>query len=98
MELLPFNSVTTCPACGGSTKGFSVEYSTAPKFDAGNGRFVAAPTFGTVAPHLEKHCPHCGFGWLEHTKERQPVTTSTGRARLDAVGAAGCKATTEHQS
>lgn len=47
-------------------KGYSVTYSTDHKVPAGNGDFVSTQTQGeSLAPHLEKHCPHCNFGWLE---------------------------------
>lgn len=66
MVLVPFDSVKACPACGCDTKGFSVEYSTSIQIPAGDGRFVDASTIGDPPrPHLEKHCPHCRFGWLE---------------------------------
>lgn len=66
MKLVPFSSVTECPACGNSVIGFSVEYSTDFKIPAGNGRFVSTQTLGDLlCPHLEKHCPHCEWGWLE---------------------------------
>ncbi len=66
MKLRPFDFVTVCPACGQSIKGFSVTYSTDFKVPAGGGRFVSVQTRGMdFCPHLEKHCPHCEFGWLE---------------------------------
>lgn len=70
MNLLPFDSVATCPKCGQPTRGYRVEYSTALKTLAGEGRFVPMSTYGDpLVPHLEKHCPHCGYGWLEETKD-----------------------------
>uniref|UniRef100_A0A6M3J8T3 Uncharacterized protein n=1 Tax=viral metagenome TaxID=1070528 RepID=A0A6M3J8T3_9ZZZZ len=70
MKLEPFNSVKECPKCGLSTKGFSVEFSTSEKVAAGDGRFVSTNTYGSsLIPHLEKHCPHCRYGWLEETKD-----------------------------
>lgn len=70
MNLLPFDSVKTCPACNQSVKGFRVEYSTDEVIPAGSGRFVSVHTVcAPQMPHLEKHCPHCDFGWLEHTAD-----------------------------
>lgn len=70
MKLLPFDSVTECPKCGRLVKGFRVKYSTNQVVDAGMGRFVSVQTGGLpLLPHLEKHCPHCDYGWLEHTKD-----------------------------
>lgn len=67
MNLLPFDSVQTCPACGQSTKGFTVKYSTEEVVAAGGGRFISIHGIGIAPiPHLEKHCPHCEYGWLEH--------------------------------
>ena len=68
MTILPFDSVKTCPACwrGTAGLGFSVAYSTKVKVPAGSGRFVSVSTRDDDdRPHLEKHCPHCGYGWLE---------------------------------
>jgi hypothetical protein len=66
MTLYPFDSVTTCPACGRPTSGSTVAFSTDVKAKAGSGRFVSVQTIGDpFYPHLEKHCPHCEYGWLE---------------------------------
>jgi hypothetical protein len=70
VDLLPFASVVDCSKCGKPVEGFSVEYSTHQKVDAGMGRFTSVQTWGdSPVPHLEKHCPHCGYGWLEKTKD-----------------------------
>ena len=66
MVLRPFASVTKCPACGGATTACSVRFSDHEQLPAGCGRFVDVQVIGApLVPHLEKHCPHCDFGWLE---------------------------------
>jgi len=66
MTLLPFDSNRVCPACGRATSGFRVKYSTDRVIEAGSGQFVSVQTNGDAPlPHLEKHCPHCDYGWLE---------------------------------
>lgn len=64
-RLRPFGSVNKCPKCGNST-GRSVKYSTDFKISSSNGLFVSVHTAEmSPYPHLEKHCTHCGYGWLE---------------------------------
>lgn len=80
MDLLPFDSVTECPKCGRSTKGYRVEYSADVKVSAGEGFFVPVSTRGDAPiPHLEKRCPHCHFGWLEETKNAAADRGNTPR-------------------
>lgn len=71
MNLLPFDSVKTCPACRYPIyfrHGASMRYSTDIVEHVGDGKFASVQNYGDgFAPHLEKHCGQCGYGWLEQT-------------------------------
>ena len=70
MNLLPFDSVKECPKCGLSVEGHRVKYGTFNKVEVGDGEFAIGDVYGSKPqPHLEKHCPHCRYGWLERTKD-----------------------------
>lgn len=80
MNLLPFGSVAMCPACHLDVKGFSVTFSTHHVVPAGDGRFVSVQRMTDPDwPHLEKHCPHCGYGWLEEPAMAQPLNPTRDR-------------------
>lgn len=106
MDLVLFDSLKDCPKCGLPTKGYTVEYSTAIKVPAGANRFASISAVSDPpVPHLEKHCPHCGYGWLEETKDARSakppavdVTVFPGSRSLDVIGTTGCKATTEKRN
>ena len=80
MNLLPFESVTMCPACHLDLFESApvITFSTERVIHAHGGRFVSVHQVGdATTPHLEKHCPRCGYGWLEQTAEPSlpPVST-----------------------
>lgn len=84
MNLLPFNELKDCPACGISltNSNVNVEYSDGESIPVSDGRFVDIRTAGyTPTPHLRKRC-RCGYGWLEHTKDHN---TQEPRAMLLAL-------------
>lgn len=93
MDLLPFGSVATCPACAQAVDGYEVKYSEDHVTPAGDGRFVSIQTYGHErCPHLEKRCPHCGYGWLEE------VWSSETEARRQQGHVAPIKAEAHHDS
>jgi predicted nucleic-acid-binding Zn-ribbon protein len=77
VNLLPFNSVESCPKCGaggypdGRAIFYRTRYSTQPKVPSrsGRGSVNVETAGGPEVPHLEKTCETCGFVWFEECKD-----------------------------